>query len=171
MNFFKTVLLIFSASIFAQSDLELPEAKWIAKSSGIVCNAYAPTNSKPLSHEEFNISFEEITTDSTLDNGLIKVTFQEAGHECRYSALMFADNEGQTIKLVESRAYALDGAAGCVEGKKLLDEQLKFNKYLYWGHPHHLSVMIPESSASEICGADAVSIGIDFTVTGRIGSK
>src|SRR5690606_15077915 len=111
-------------------DLTLPGAKWQAKFKNYVCAAFGPTVAAPSSHANIQVTFEDIVTDSTLDNGLVKATFVENGKNCRYSAILFADNALSTIKLVESKAYALEDGSACLEGQAMLDEQFQFNDYL-----------------------------------------
>ena len=164
--------LVFALSLstaFAQeSDLSLPGEKWVAKFKGYVCAAFGPAVAAPTSFEALKVNFEQITTDSTLDNGLVKATFEQNGSSCRYSALVLADNTAATMRLVESKAYATTGESDCAEGKALLDTALESNNYLYYGHPHNLSVMAPVAGAEAVCGAGAQSVGITFVVSGRI---
>lgn len=172
MNTFQkmiTLALFVSSTAFANTgDLELPGAKWQAKFTKYVCQAFSPAVSAPSSHADFQVKFEDIVTDYTLDNGLIKATFVEDGKSCRYSAILFADNAASTIKFVESKAYALEDGSPCLEGQAMLDEHLQFNDYLYYGHPHNLAIMIPATGAAEVCGEGATLIGVNFQVSGRI---
>src|SRR5690606_23306259 len=121
---------------------------------------------QPTMHSSRHVIFNSITTDSTLDNGLIKATFLENGRLCKYSAIMLADNAAKTIRLVESKAYSVEGTQySCVEGKEMLDAQLEANTYLYGGgKPHQLAILIPMTGA---CGG-AGQIGVNFVVSGRI---
>lgn len=163
-------LMVVSGLAQAQ-DLTIPGERWLAKSTGYVCAAYGTSTTAPMEHEEMDVVFEQITTDITLDNGLLKASFVEAGVECRYSAILLADNAASTIDLVDSKAYSVDGSVDCSEGKAIIDAQLAANDYLYWGHPHHLTIMVPSADASAICGAGATHVGLDFVVAGFIGER
>jgi hypothetical protein len=161
--------LLFSSSAFANTDLVLPGERWLAKASGYICQAFGAKVEAPSIHQEMNLRFESISTDRTLDNGLIKATFSENGTLCRYSAILLADNDQSTIKLVKSKAYAPNqNEVECEEGKSILDENLASNNYLYWGHPHHLTILSPVEGSQVICGDSATHVGIDFVVSGRV---
>ena len=163
-------MIVLSSSVFANEDLSIAGARWEAKTSGYKCAAYGEESKAPLDHSKINAKFEVIRTDRSLDNGLILATFDEDGSKCRYSAILLADNAASTIDLVQSKAYTLSGNSKCLVGKDVLDSSLLANDYLYWGHPHHLTIMMPAKSATSICGANATHIGLDFTVSGRIGN-
>ena len=167
---FFTVLLM-CTGLYASEDLVLDGAKWEAKSSGYTCAAFTGESRAPLAHEQMNVQFELLRTDSTLDNAIIKATFNEDDSECRYSAILLADNDASTIKLVQSRAYAISGQSQCLIGKAMLDQDLNSNDYLYWGHPHHATILLPVESAELICGANATHVGIDFIVSRRISNE
>ncbi len=149
-------------------DLTLPGERWLANADGYICAAYGADVGAPALHSEIDVQFETLKTDRSLDNGLIKATFVEGGSVCSYTALLFADNAASTIKLVDSKAYALDGASDCVVGKEILDGQLEFNDYLYWGRPHRATIMVPSESAEALCGAGSTHIGINFLAEGLI---
>jgi hypothetical protein len=163
--------LIMMSGLAGASDLTIPGERWLAKGEGYRCAAYGTDVVAPTSHSDMNVTFEQITTDRTLDNGLLKASFTENGVECRYSAILLADNAAGTIGLVESKAYSVDGTVDCETGKEVLDNQLEFNDYLYWGHPHRLTIMIPDASAEGVCGVGATHIGINFVVAGFIGQN
>ena len=164
-------LMSLSFSSMAEKDIVLPGERWEAKFSGHLCVAYGDKVSAPSVYQQMNVNFETITTDYTLDNGLIKATFEEEGSVCRYSALLLADNDASTIGLVRSKAYAVKGSSDCQEGKAVLDEHLKDNDYLYWGHPHHLTILVPALDAGQVCGDDATHVGADFIVSRFLGEK
>ncbi len=158
-----------SSAFAAEGDLVLPNAKWVAKFKNYVCAAFGPTVAQPTGHSDFKVSFEQLVTDSTLDNGLITATFEQDGKACRYSAIVLADNAAATIRLVESKAFApADQAADCAAGKLALDASLESNDYLYYGHPHNLAIMAPVAGAEAICGAGQTLVGVNFVVSGRI---
>ncbi len=164
-----TALSAMSFVSFANDgDLVLPGERWISTFNGYICAAFQPTVEAPAVHSELNVKFETLTSDYSLDNGLIKATFEVDGEVCRYSAIMFADNDAATIDLVESKAYSLGENADCSAGKALLDQHLTANDYLYYGHPHNLAVMIPVEGAADVCGEGATHMGVNFVVTGRI---
>ncbi len=157
----------------ASTDLVLPGEKWVAKFDKFICAAFGPAVQRPEALEKINLSFEKVTTDSTLDNALIRATFEENGVTCRYNAILFADNAAQTSTLVQSIAYVPGGDAttyrACLEGKALLDGAFEAtNPYLYYGHPHNLAFMMPGVGAEGVCGAGQAAIGANFVVTGRI---
>lgn len=165
-----TVLLTTNA--FANTDLVLDGERWEAKHAGYICGADEALSGTPVEHDQFQVKFEVLRTDYSLDNVLTLATFVEDNTTCRYSAILFADNAASTIKLVESRAYAVNGGSDCLAGKEMLDANLASNDYLYWGRrPHHATIMMPVSDADIICGAGATHVGIDFAVTGRIDLK
>lgn len=166
------IAIFFTTSAIAQSkDLSLPGEKWIAKFDKYICAAFGPAVEAPQSLASIKLQFEQITTDSTLDNGLLKATFEENGKLCRYNAIVLADNTASTLKLVQSIAYDPAGGAtaylDCNKGKALVDGYLKANNYLYYGHPHNLAIMIPNVGAETVClGSDF--LGANFIVKGRI---
>lgn len=169
MKFLASALLLaFSLSSFAQdADLVLAGEKWIAKHTGVVCAAFTPTVALPSGFANINVKFETVTTDKTLDNGLIKATFTENGNSCRYSAFLLADNAASTIRLVESKAFGADKNVDCSNGKSVLDAALESNDYLYYGHPHNLAIMVPVEGAAAICNGSNL-IGINFVVAGKV---
>lgn len=161
------LLSLMSLSSFAnEGDLVLAGEKWIASFKGYNCAAFGQPVAAPSAFARMNVVFEKITTDSTLDNGLIKATFTERGAVCRYNAFLFADNAAATIRLVDSKAYAPAKNANCAEGKRIIDAALEANNYLYWGHPHNLTIMAPVTGAQAVCGNGL--IGINFVVSGRV---
>ncbi len=167
-----TAITLASLSGFAESDLNLNgEERWEAKFTGYKCGAYGENITGPTTHQYLNVKFEYLRSDYTLDNALIKGTFMANGQTCSYSAILFADNGASTIKLVDSKAFSQDGFEACAEGKKTLDSHLEENDYLYWGHPHHATVMMPVDSASQFCGEGATHIGLDFTVSKFLGQR
>jgi hypothetical protein len=149
-----------------ETDLVLTGEKWIATHTGHICAAFGETVSAPQAFANLNVKFEKITTDSTLDNGLLKATFEEDGITCRYSALIFADNRLATIRLIESKAFASEGKSDCAQGKSILDAAFESTNYLYWGHPHNLTVMVPVAGATAVCNSELV--GVNFVVSGRV---
>ena len=167
---FKTlaVLLTLSTVAVANDDLTLPGERWEAKATGYVCAANGQPVSAPAAFEKMNVQFEYLRTDYSLDNGLIKATFSENGATCSYSALLLADNSAANIKLVTSKAWAPDRTSNCQNGKAILDQHLAENNYLYWGRPHHLTIMAQTADAALSCGQGATHVGIDFTVSRRI---
>ncbi len=153
----------------AAEDLSLPGARWLGNANGFVCaNATTQQVQRPEGLENFAVNFETVTTDYSLDNGLLKANFVEDGVNCRYSALILADNTAKTLKLVDSVAYAPDAGSSCEKGKALLDGYLAANSYLYWGRPHHLTILVEDSSAAAVCGEGAASFGIDFVLAGKL---
>ncbi|MCO4754451.1 MAG: hypothetical protein KC478_08200 [Bacteriovoracaceae bacterium] len=166
-----TFMAFASVTAFANNDLVLDGARWEAKAQGYKCGAFNEQVQGPLSHQELQVNFETLVTDRTLDNGLVKATFIQDGVTCSYSALLLADNTASTIGLVESKAYAIDGDADCSIGQNVLDASLADNDYLYWGHPHHVTIMMPAASASVVCGEGATHVGLDFVVSKFLGER
>ncbi len=154
----KTILasLMLLSSIAGAEDLTIPGERWLGKFDGFQCAAYGAYVDAPASYQELGLAIEQMTTDITLDNGLIKATYTEDSVECRYSAIVFADNAAGTIKLVESKAYSADGTSDCSVGKDLLDQQFHFTNYLYWGG--RVTIMIQDASAPDLCGSPKVGI-------------
>lgn len=169
------LIAILSASTMAHAgDLTIPGEKWIAKFTGFVCAAFTEPVGAPTEFAKLNVKFEQITADSTLDNALLKATFEIDGKTCRYNSIISADNTAQTYELVQSIAYDVNGTTAaaykdCNAGKAVIDNAFKAtNKYLYWGHPHNLSFMLPGTGADNVCGAGAEFIGANFVVSGII---
>ncbi|RZA07625.1 MAG: hypothetical protein EOP11_07175 [Proteobacteria bacterium] len=160
--------LSLSPAAFAESDLSIPGEKWVAKFDKYVCAAFGAGVAQPSALSEIGFTFETITTDSTLDNGVIRGSFTDGDTACRYSAIVLADNAAATMKLVESKAYATAGEGSCARGQATLDAALRENNYLYYGHPHNLAIMAPLAGAEAVCGAGATNVGINFVVSGKI---
>ncbi|MFW7380665.1 MAG: hypothetical protein ACOH5I_17765 [Oligoflexus sp.] len=163
------IITLSSFSAFAAEELELPGERWLAEANGYICSSEnSAAIAQPQALAAYDVVFESVTTDYSLDNGLLKATFTEESSVCRYSALLFADNAERTVELVESKVAAIEGKSLCEGGKALLDELLTFNDYLYWGRPKHLTIMVPDIDSEVVCGEGATHIGVDFTVSGRI---
>lgn len=159
--------LSFSNAFAAETDLTLPGERWLAKFSAYVCeDGNTPTSSIPEQFAAINTAFGRATTDMSLDNILLKATFDEAGVSCNYSALIFADNAAWTATLVDSKAYAPNGGADCSQGKAVLDAALKFNNYKYLHG--RAAIYVPAKDAALQCGAGASTIGLHFQVQGKI---
>lgn len=163
------LLLSFTASAAAPtSDLNLPGERWIAGFNSYICDAFKPSVVRPEAYETLNVNFEKISTDITLDNVLLIATFQEEGRLCRYSALLLADNAAFTAKLMSSQAFAPANDSQCLAGKALLDQQLAQFPYLYYGHPHHLALVLPFTDAEKICGAGTSTVAVDFVLKAKV---
>lgn len=159
-------LALMSLTSFANEDLSLPGAKWVAKYTDYVCDSYENVVYQPSAHSSMNLIWGNLVTDSTLDNGLVKATFTTRnGNLCKYSAILLADNALKTIRLVESKAFAVASSAiSCDEGKDVVDALLENNTYLYAGKPHNVTIMVPFAGACKGKG----QIGVNFRVAGRI---
>lgn len=172
----KTLILAAAFSSFAalaqeqpvNEDLILPGARWLGKATGFICGAESEKIVRPAALEEINVVFETVVTDYTLDKGVLKASFVDGDSSCSYSALILADNAAKTLELSESRAFAKSGEGTCEAGKALLDGLLSANQYLYWGHPHHLTIMVENSDAATLCGEGATHVGVDFVLAGRL---
>ncbi len=151
-------------------DLVLDGARWAGKPTGFVCSSdTAQLVSAPSDYASIGLKFESAVTDYTLDNGLVVGTFSpEEGTTCRYSARILADNAASTLKLIESRAYASEGEASCAEGKALVDAAFESDRYIFKERGHMLTVLAPNANAAEVCGEGAETIGIQFTLAGKI---
>lgn len=114
------------------------------------------------------MKFERITTDSTLDNVLLKASFTENGKACRYNAILFADNAANTYRLVTSKGYSPMDNSECLEGKSILDNAFAGKEYITWSHrPENVALMIPLEAADMSCPG-ATELGVNFVVAGRI---
>jgi len=175
----KLILLSFALNLtlafpfFAQAgDLTLPGERWLATFDKYVCAAFGESVTRPQALERLNATFEQLTTDSTLDNVLLKATFEENGKTCRYNAILFADNAAQAYTLVQSIAYDPAGGGSsyrdCGAGKAVLDGALSGHKYLYYGHPHNVALMMTGVGAEAVCGSGAPVIGANFVVKGIV---
>jgi hypothetical protein len=169
----KSVLVLLAtlslSSAFAapNEDLTLPGERWMSKFTAYVCDdGNTQTQTIPADFAAWNVQLATATTDYSLDNLLIKGTFSEEGSVCKYSALVFADNTGKTAKLVDSRAYAIEGTSACANGKAFLDSALAFNNYKYLHG--RAAIYVPASDAAAQCGAGATTVGLHFQVTGKI---
>jgi len=164
-----TLMTLLMTSAFAdERDLTLPGAKWVGTFKSYVCQAFGAEVSLPSTYSTMNLKFEKVVTDRTLDNGLITASFEVDGKVCRYSAIMLADNDASTIELVNSLAYAVNNDVDCQSFATILDDALRSNDYLYYGHPHNMSIMMPLIGAQEVCGTGAVNVGLTFVVSGRL---
>jgi len=156
----------------APADLILPGERWIAASDKYVCSEDGVAVTQPPALQSIQAVFEQMTTDFTLDNALIKATFQENGKTCRYNAILFADNALRTAQLVQSIAFNPSGDAAayrdCSSGKAVLDAAFKSVNYLYYGHPHSLAFMLPGVGAETVCGEGAEAVGVNFKLQGKI---
>ena len=162
-------LFLVAQTSFAETDLSIPGEKWLGKFTGYVCQPFGEKIEGPKTHRAMNVKFETVVTDSTLDNGVLKATFECNGAVCRYSAVMLADNTASLITMVESKAYSLTEGVDCSEGKAVLDEQLvASNDYFYYGHPHNMALKVVTDEAKEICGESATHVGVNFVVAGKI---
>jgi hypothetical protein len=150
------IILSLSTKVFADTDLSIGQA-------------FSAPVEAPASFKNLNLNFEKVVTDFTLDNGVLTATFDVNGSVCRYSAVLLADNENAKIKLVQSKAYALNNDVDCTNAKDLLDGLLiPNNDYLYYGHPHNIAIMVESSEAKDICGESATRFGINFVVSGKV---
>lgn len=161
-------ILSLTTAFASEGDLSLPEARWVGKFTAYVCdkNGNVKAETAPTALAEKDVVFGTIYTDYSLDNVLIKATFNEDGVACNYSALVFADNAAWTASLVDSKAYAPAGGSECLQGKAVIDSVLKFNKYAYLHGRVAIFSAIPGSEAA--CGKDAREVGLHFQATGKL---
>lgn len=159
--------LAFSNAFAADSDLTLPGERWLAEFTAYVCeDGNTKTASVPADFAAYNVQLGRTTTDMSLDNLLVKGTFEQDGVTCNYSALLFADNAKWTAQLVDSKAYAAAGGSDCAQGKAFLDGALKFNTYKYLHG--RAAIYVPATDAAAQCGGTATTIGLHFQVRGKI---
>lgn len=158
----------FSSAFAQEVDYVLPGAKWQAKFTKYICAAFGPEVAAPKEFADLKVKWEDMVTDSTLDNGLIKASFVVEGKTCRYNAIILADNAASTLRLVNSKAYSNEKNVNCADGKALLDAGFEANDYLYYGHPHNLAIMVPMAGAAATCGAGSRFVGVNFINAGRI---
>lgn len=171
MNKFLLSFLIVLPALANAGELTLPGERWQAKFDKFICQAFGESVTRPQALETLNAQFERLTTDSTLDNVLLRATYEDAGVACRYNALLFADNQTQTYSLVQSVGYSPENeqnVQACAAGKAVLDAALAGNKYLYYGHPHNVALLMTGVGSEAVCGADASVMGANFVVTGII---
>lgn len=164
-----TIIGLCLLSFYAEATLELEGARWVARSSGYKCVEAGEEVDAPVIHEDMSLYFQGLWTDYSLDNVLIKAKYLDemSGSACNYRAILFADNAKKTIKLVKSESMTTRQEHGpCKDGKVFLDAQLANNNYLYWGDPDHVTIMI--ESEEVICEEDNGSVGIDFTLIGKV---
>jgi hypothetical protein len=168
LSLLSLLALVISPAAFAETDLSIPGEKWVAKFDKYVCAAFGAGVAQPSGLSDLGVTFETMTTDSTLDNGVIRGSFVDGDTSCRYSAIVLADNAAATVKLVQSKAYATAGEGDCARGQATIDSALLSNNYLYYGHPHNLAIMAPVAGAEAVCGAGATHVGVNFVVAGKI---
>lgn len=160
--------VLFSASTFAatNTDLVLENERWYGKFTAYVCeDGNTQALEVPAEFADYNVELGHIGTDYSLDNFIIKGTFEENGTKCNYSAFLFADNAAWTITLTESRAFATAGTGTCGAGQAVIDQALAHNNYKYL---HGRAVMFaPFSNGAAACADTNGKIGIHFQVLGR----
>ncbi len=159
---------LFSATAFASqnTDLVLENERWYGKFTTYVCDdGNTQALEVPAEMADYNVEFGHIGTDYSLDNFILKGTFEENGTKCSYSAFLTADNAAWTIALSESRAFATEGTGTCANGQALIDDVLAFNNYKYLHG--RAAIFVPFSNANTACLDGSGKIGIHFQVLGR----
>ncbi len=154
-------------SAFANNtDLVLENERWFGKFTSYVCDdGNTQALEVPAELADYNVAFNHIGTDYSLDNFVLKATFEENGTKCNYSAFLTADNAAWTIALSESRAFATEGTGTCGAGQAIIDEVLAFNNYKYLHG--RAAIFFPFSNANAACLDGSGKIGIHFQVLGR----
>ncbi|MBX2996534.1 MAG: hypothetical protein KF681_17060 [Bdellovibrionaceae bacterium] len=164
---FLLATLTVTSAFATESDLTLPGERWLAQFTAYVCDdGNTQTQSVPAELAALKVAFGRATTDYSLDNLLVKATFEEDGVTCNYSSLLFADNAAWTIKLLDSKAYAPAGGSTCAAGKAVIDALLKDNKYKYLHG--RAAIFVPVQDAAAQCGEGATTVGLHFQVKGKI---
>ncbi|MEA9356202.1 hypothetical protein SHI21_08315 [Bacteriovorax sp. PP10] len=159
--------LSLTTAIANDGDLTLPGERWATKFTAFVCgDGNVQATAVPTDFAAYNIQISTMTTDYSLDNYLVKATFQENNVTCNYSAILLADNAAWTIKLVDSRAYSTVDGSVCAAGKAVLDSALADNKYAYLHG--RAAIFAPVAGAEASCGAGASVVGLHFQVTGKL---
>ncbi len=155
-----------TAALARDLDLTLPGERWVAEYTMNVCaDGFTPV--AQASHlDALSVRFGRFSTDMSLDNALLKATFSQDGATCAYSALLLADNSANTISLVESRAFAVNGDSDCLAGKDVIDTTLEHNSYRYLHG--RLAIDVAAANAEAVCGAGSTTIGLHFQVRGRL---
>ena len=164
-----SVLSFGTLNAAASDDLKLPGERWLTAGAGYVCeNNKEISISTPDAFADINLKFDKLSTDYSLDNVLLTATFDENGEQCRYSAILFADNAARTIRLVESKSYGVESGIDCVMGQSLLDHALEpENDYLYWrGSAKHVTILIDTAETTDLC-TEHSRVGLDFIFKGR----
>jgi phosphate-selective porin len=163
-----TLAILSLTSAFANDgDLTMPGERWDSKFTAFVCgDGNTPAQVAPSDFTAYNVQLGHMTTDFSLDNYLLKATFVENNIACNYSAIMLADNAAWTIKLVQSKAFSVNGESDCVNGKAILDSALADNKYAYLHG--RAAIWAPVTGAEASCGVGASSVGLHFQVVGKL---
>ena len=152
------------SNTFAQSaDLVLDGERWLAKWTAYVCDdGHTQATEVPAELAEYNVEFNHLGADYSLDNIIVKASYEENGVACSYSAILFADNAAWTVELVESRGLPVND---CANGKAVIDSVLEFNSYKYLHG--RAAIFVPFSNAEKACNDGSGKIGIHFQVYGR----
>lgn len=159
--------LSFTTAIANDGDLTMPGERWNSKFTAFVCgDGNIQASAVPTDFQSYEIEIGRMTTDMSLDNFLLRATFIENDVTCNYSAILLADNAAWTIKLVESKAFAVDGGSECLGGKAVIDSALADNKYIYLHG--RAAIWAPVAGAELSCGATATTVGLHFQVTGKL---
>jgi len=159
--------LSLTTAIANDGDLTMPGERWATKFTGFVCgDGNVQATAVPTDFANYNVQLATMTTDFSLDNYLIKGSFQENNVTCKYSAILLADNAAKVIRLVESRAFSTVDGSECGGGKAIIDSALADNKYVYLHGRAAIWATVNGAEAS--CGANATTVGLHFQVTGKI---
>lgn len=161
-----TLLVLMNASMLSASeDLTLNGERWIGVFTQYVCqDGNTPAAVDPSELESFNVQFGHIGSTFSLDEFLIKATFDENGEQCFYSVILEGDKTAWTVAYRESRAYSNSGVS-CEEGKAKLDRLLEFNRYVYFHG--RAALFFPSVDSATACNGGA-DVGIHFQVRGRV---
>lgn len=159
--------LSLTTAIANDGDLTMAGERWATKFTSFVCgDGNVQAASVPVDFAAYNVQLATMTTDYSLDNYLMKGSFQENNVTCSYSAILLADNAAKVIRLVESRALSTVDGSECAGGKAVLDSALADNKYVYLHG--RAAIWANVSGAEASCGANATTVGLHFQVIGKI---
>lgn len=159
--------LFLTTAIANDGDLTMPGERWNSKFTAFVCgDGNTQASETPIDFATYGIELGQMTTDISLDNFLLRATFVENNVTCKYSAILLADNAAWTIKLINSKAYAIDGDSQCLEGKAVIDSALADNQYKYLHG--RAAIWAPVNGAEISCGASSNTVGLHFQVLGKL---
>lgn len=152
-SIFIFLCILLSNSAFSKTnknDLELKNGLYLRNFYKITCSSYTDDAVEP-SYElkKLNVKIGELLVDRQLNNALIRLKFSSAGSVCSYSAILKRDRETVTLKLSNSKVFAIEGNdSSCFEQKNFFDELFKIAGYEASPGRHEFVALIIRSSDS-----------------------